>query len=115
MDSIGHVEIAGKDGDKLEQFYTGLFKWKVNRIEAGANCYGMIDGAKSPSIGIRHEPDGEAEIVVYVEVDDVDQSVALATSLGAKVRIPPMQYGDLYFALVNDPEGNPIGMTKRKV
>ena len=46
------------------------------------------------------------------EVKDLKASVEKATKLGASVRIPPMEYGDLFFALILDPEGNPIGLTQ---
>jgi predicted enzyme related to lactoylglutathione lyase len=40
--------------------------------------------------------------------------VATAKSLGAAVRIPPMQHDGLRFALIQDPEGNPIGLTQHE-
>ena len=113
MNQITHVEIAGRDGTRLESFYSDLLQWKVNRVEAGGHSYGRIDGAKNPSIGIRHEPEGKPEIVVYVQVDSVNEIVEKAKALGAEVRISPRDGGEVYFALINDPEGNPIGLTQR--
>ena len=53
-----------------------------------------------------------AEIVVYIQVEDVDAAVATAQDLGAAVRIPPTEYGNLRFALITDPQGNPLGLTQ---
>lgn len=112
MSKIGHIEFAGKDGGALKSFYSGLFGWKIAKKAAGGYDYYDISTDGEFTAGIRHEPEGCAEIVVYIEVDDVDAAFARAEALGAGVRIPPMDYGDLRFALVTDPEGNPVGLTE---
>lgn len=112
MADIKHIEIAGLDGPKLKSFYSDLFNWQFNRREITGFDYFDAAGEDSPSLGIRHEPEGHPEIVLYVEVEDLDASVEQAKKLGAAVRIPPMQYGELSFALIQDPEGNPIGLTE---
>lgn len=112
MNRIKHIEIAGADGEKLEGFYSQLLGWRINRKDVGGYPYGEIDTGGEPTAGIRHEPNGKAEVVIYVEVADVDSVVEKARRLGATVRIPPMQYGDLRFALLEDPEGNPLGLTQ---
>ncbi len=114
MARIKHIEIAGRDGDQLKKFYAELFDWQIERKDvSGFDYYDIeIELGGKPSAGIRHEPDGKAEIVVYIEVDDLAGTVAKAEKLKAKVRIPPMAYGELSFALIEDPEGNPIGLTQ---
>lgn len=115
MGRIGHIEIAGQDGEKLEEFYANLLGWQIDRRDIGGHQYGdvKLEGA-SHSLGIRHEPDGKAEIVLYVAVEDLDASVAKALDLGATLRIPRIDAGEIYFALVQDPEGNPLGLTESK-
>lgn len=113
MAKIQHIEIAGKDGGKLRVFYSELFDWTIARRDVAGFDYYDIDLGEGPTAGIRHEPEGQPEIVVYVEVDNLDASVEKAKTLGATVRIPPMEYGDLRFALIQDPEGNPIGLTQK--
>ncbi|MCG8435319.1 MAG: hypothetical protein MJA83_14940 [Gammaproteobacteria bacterium] len=110
--NIVHVEIAGRDGGVLEKFYKELFHWDIRRENAGGCPYGKFDFKDLQGLtgGIRHEPEGEAEIVVYVQVDDLKKYVSLAEALGGSIRIPPMRAGDLYFALISDPENNPIGI-----
>lgn len=111
MARIGHIEIAGTDGASLRDFYTSLFGWHIEGDEAAQYPYYDIATDGNFSAGIRHEPEGCAEIVVYVEVEDVDAACARAQELGATVRIPPMTHGDLRFALITDPQGNPVGLT----
>ena len=112
MARIGHIEFAGTDGPALRDFYTGLFGWSIAGDEAAQYPYYNIATDGDFSAGIRHEPEGCAEIVVYVEVEDVDAACTRAQELGAEVRIPPMTHGDLRFALITDPQGNPVGLTQ---
>ena len=112
MAKIKHVEIAGKDGGKLQAFYGELFDWTITRRDVAGFDYYDIELGGELSAGIRHEPQGKPETVVYVEVSDLDQTVEQAKALGASIRIPPMRHGDLCFALIEDPEGNPIGLTQ---
>lgn len=114
MARIKHIEIAGRDGENLKKFYSELFGWRMERKDVSGFDYYDIDiehGGK-PTAGIRHEPDGKAELVVYIEVDSLADTVARAEKLGGRVRIPPMTYGGLDFALIEDPEGNPVGLTE---
>lgn len=110
MAKIKHIEIAGVEGGKLRSFYAELFDWTITRKDNVEYEYYDIEFGDEPSAGIRHEPDGKPEIVVYIEVSDLQWSVDKAKSLGATTRIPPMEYGEVRFALIEDPEGNPIGL-----
>ncbi len=115
MPRIKHVEIAGIDGEGLQRFYGELFGWNIKHRDVGGFDYFDVDVPGSITAGIRHEPKGQPEIVVYVEVIDLDRSVEDAEALGATIRIPPVQHGNLRFALIEDPEGNPIGLTQQEL
>lgn len=106
-----HIEIAGPDGEELREFYASVFGWRIEKREIAGSDYYDIATSGFPTAGIRHEPRGKAEVIVYYEVDDLDETVLRAESAGASIRIPPMEYGDLRFALIEDPQGNPIGLT----
>lgn len=112
---VVHFEIAGRDGETLEEFYSKLFGWTIGRRHVGGYPYGDVEDAAPAELtgGIRHEPEGEPEIVIYVGVPDVAGFFDRAQELGAGVRIPPMEAGELTFALIEDPEGNPIGLIEQ--
>lgn len=112
MARIKHIEFAGTDGASLRDFYGQLFDWPTSRRESAGFDYYDVDTGGDFSTGIRHEPEGCAEIVVYVEVENVERAVERARGLGARVRIPPMAHGALAFALIEDPQGNPVGLTQ---
>ena len=84
--------------------------WSIRRREVAGFDYFDVD--TEPSLGIRPEPNGQAEIVIYVAVENLDAAVSEAQRLGARVRIPPMSHESLRFALIEDPQGNPIGLTQ---
>lgn len=116
---VTYLEIAGRDGDKLESFYSQLFDWQIERRDehnVGGNRYGSVkDGdAGQINLGIRHEPQGKAELVFYIEVPDIDAAFAKAKELGAEVRVAPMPAPGVTFALIADPEGNAIGLVQKK-
>ena len=113
MPDITHIEIAGVDGEGLRQFYGKLFGWQISCREVGGFDYFDVEVSGGPTLGIRHEPEGRPEIVVYVGVADLDRSVDEAMALGGRTRIPPIRHGDIRFALIEDPEGNPIGLTEK--
>lgn len=111
---VVHFEIAGRDGERLETFYGKLFDWDIERRKTGGFPYGYITpGEGNLPGGIRHEPEGKAEVVLYVEVADLAAAVEEALQLGGGVRIPPMKAADVTFALITDPEGNPIGLVEK--
>lgn len=112
---VVHFEIAGRDGKRLEEFYSKLFGWKIERKEAGGSPYGLIQTDRDDLTGgIRHEPEGDPEVVLYIRVPVLTDAVEAARRLGGEVRIPPMTAGGLTFALIRDPEGNRVGMIQKK-
>jgi len=109
---IKHIEIAGRDGPALCEFYRQVFGWPIERTDTGGFDYYNVRVTGEPTAGIRHEPDGKAELVIYYEVDDLEGSYQRALANGGTPRIPPTEYGELRFALLSDPEGNPVGLTQ---
>lgn len=112
---IIHFEVAGTDGPELESFYRSLFDWKIDHQGEGDMQYGFIsDGSAGPiGGGIRHEPTGGAEVVFYVEVEDLSDAMEQAQALGGSVRIEPIDTGDVTFGMIRDPQGNSIGLIQR--
>jgi predicted enzyme related to lactoylglutathione lyase len=110
---VTHFEITGKDGTKLQDFYSKLFEWKVDA--SNPMNYGMVDQAQSGvGGGISGVMEGGGNYVtVYVEVDDLDSTLKKAEGLGGKTVMPPMDIPDgPKIAQFTDPEGNMIGLLK---
>jgi predicted enzyme related to lactoylglutathione lyase len=105
-------QILAKEPDKLADFYTKLFGWKVNANNA--LNYRQIDTASKRGIGggiWPAPPEGHAMVSLYVEVDNVKQYVERAAGLGGKTLIPPQKLPDGdEMAVVLDLEGIPLGI-----
>jgi predicted enzyme related to lactoylglutathione lyase len=111
---VVHFEIVGKDGKKLQEFYAGLFGWKVDADNEWN--YGMVD-TETPGQGIAGgigpTMDGQARVTVYAQVPDLQASIDKAVTLGGKVLMPITEIpGAVTMAMVADPEGNTMGLIK---
>jgi predicted enzyme related to lactoylglutathione lyase len=110
---VTHFEVIGKDGKQLQDFFSGLFGWKVDANNP--MNYGMTDpGETGIGGGIASGQEGEgARVTVYVEVDDLPAYLKKAEGLGGKTLMPPMQVpGGPEIAMLADPAGNTIGLLK---
>lgn len=102
-------EVAAKDREAMQGFYSGLFDWKMTGMEAmpytGIETGGGIGG------GIGQAPEGhDGHVTFYVEVDDVAAGLAKANSLGGSTVMEPMDIPSGQIALFADPEGHVVGL-----
>jgi uncharacterized protein len=113
-DKVVHFEVVGKDGAKLQQFYGDLFGWTVN-ADNPMN-YGIVDaGEAGIGGGIGAAPDGTTQLTFYVGVDDPQEYLDKAESLGGKTAMPVTEIPNMVtFALIADPEGNVVGVVKNQ-
>jgi len=108
-----HVEINAKDSKKEQQFYQELFGWHIDTNNP--MDYGMIDTHAGAGIGggIGQARDGRSFVTFYVDTDDPQKILDRAERLGGKTIMKPTQVRpDLTLAMLADPEGNVIGLSK---
>jgi predicted enzyme related to lactoylglutathione lyase len=115
--AVVHFEIAGKDADKLQSYFSELFGWDIDANnefkygivarEGNTNADGIGIGG-----GISAGPEGyEGHVTFYVEVPDVEAALAKAESLGGtRVMGPDEVMEGLTIGLFTDPEGHVIGV-----
>ena len=114
---VVHFEIIGKDAAKLQSYYSDLFGWEIN--SDNPMNYGIVDregnlNADGIGIGggIAQGPEGyPGHVTFYVEVPDVEASLAKAESLGGTRMMGPeeVQPG-LVIGLFTDLEGHVVGV-----
>jgi predicted enzyme related to lactoylglutathione lyase len=120
--SVAHFEIYADDPDKLEQFYTSLFDWKIERMPnmdyrliktVDTDAKGMPTQPGGINGGLMKRPAGyEGRAWVnYVNVESLEASIDRAQKLGAKMMkgkspVPGMGW----FAMLIDPQGNPFAL-----
>ena len=108
-----HFEVLGKDRDALKSFYGELFGWKTTEIDsARGDSYSLVeaeDGGIAGGIGTA--PDGtEGHVTFYVGVDDLNDALSKAESLGGTRLTEPMEIPNGQIAHFADPEGHVIGL-----
>ena len=111
-----YFEIAGKEGEKLNEFYTNVFGWKTDVNPYGGTYMIQADGGIHGHIFSESEEMGfNNHVTIYVEVDNLQSSLDQAENLGGKTLIPPQEIpGDNgAFAIFLDPSGNYIGLYKQ--
>jgi predicted enzyme related to lactoylglutathione lyase len=114
---VVHFEITGKDGGKLQRYYSELFEWEIDANNPMG--YGIVaregnltDDGIGIGGGVSTGPDGyEGHVTVYVEVPDVEAALAKAEELGgSRMMGPERVMEDLVIGLFTDPEGHVIGV-----
>jgi len=88
---ISNFEIYGDDPEKLAAFYSGLFGWRVEKVEGVSYWRIGIDGdsAALTTGGIAHRPSfGPQGWMNFVEVASLDEALAAVARLGGTVLKP---------------------------
>jgi len=105
-------ELHTPDADAAKKFYGAVAGWECNTVDMGAGDYGLWQQNGSDHGGMVHTaalPESERLSTgwyTYINVDNVDESVATAKDLGAKVLIPPYDMANVgRMSLLEDPQG----------
>ena len=106
---IIHVEVAGKDGPKLQQFYSDVFDWYLDTSNPGG--YGLLrQGEMTAGIGPAQDG-GDGHVTFYVSTDDPGATLAKVEAAGGRVIMPLTEVApETTIALFTDPEGHVVGL-----
>lgn len=111
---IVHFEIPANKPEALTKFYSGLFGWKFNKAPIPGPEYWLCDtGSENPGINgaVMQRQDPQQPWTNYVDVADIDATLAQATKLGAQVALPKFEVpGVGWCAAIMDPEGHICGL-----
>jgi predicted enzyme related to lactoylglutathione lyase len=118
--AVVHFEVIGKDDEKLRSFYGELFDWRFNADNPMR--YGIVDREQNTNdagvgigggVGWVGPEGGEVWSTFYVEVDDVEQALSRAESLGGTRVMGPVDVpGGPTMGQFRDPEGSLIGVVE---
>jgi predicted enzyme related to lactoylglutathione lyase len=105
------VEIRVRDLQKAKSFYEGLFDWKITGKENKDWAYWLVDTGEKPSGGMwRFPQEKPLGVLVYVSVDDIDNTLKKVVKLGGKVVAAKSKEGENAMATIADPDGNLFGL-----
>ena len=119
--TVVHFEIPADDPERAAKFYRDLFGWDIKKWEGGEIEYWLVNTVPTDAEGkptrpgvngglMRRMYPGQAP-VNYINVDSVDEYVAKAGKLGAKVMMGKTPVPGMgWFAQFGDPEGNVVAV-----
>ena len=110
--AVVHWELSSHDAERLHQFYTGLFDWRIEK-QSFMDYRAVFTGGKGGIDGgmMDVEDSTPPYLTFYVSVEDLQASLSKAESMGAKTVIPPTPIPNVgTFAQITDPEGHLIGL-----
>ena len=108
---VVRFEIMGGKANQLENFYEDLFGWTID--SNNPMKYGIVDTGNQTGIngGVGTTQDGIRRVSVYIEVEDLDATLAKAEKFGGKTILPPSQVpSGPKLAMFADPAGNVAGL-----
>jgi predicted enzyme related to lactoylglutathione lyase len=119
---VVHFEVIGKDGERLQSYYSELFGWQIDANNP--MNYGIVprDGntnSEGAGIGggVGTGPEGyEGHVTFYVEVPDAEAALAKAEELGGtRVMGPDQVMEGLVIGQFADPEGHVVGVVQGRM
>ncbi|MDN4477324.1 VOC family protein [Demequina sp. SYSU T00039] len=108
---ITHIDIPVSDLAAASGFYSTLFGWRIAE-PPGFEGYPMWQAPNQISGGGLAPRSAEfSQPRSYVEVDSIDDTVALARANGASVLMEKSPISETsWWAVIADPDGNVIGL-----
>src|SRR6476660_7843622 len=108
---INHIEFPADDPARAMRFYTAVAGWAFSAMEGMPDywVFRFADGFGG-GIGKRGVTTGQV-VRDYSEVASIEDALAAAERTGGSVKEPTSEIPGLgWFAVVNDPEGNEVGL-----
>ena len=108
---ITHIDIPVTDLAKASTFYSTLFGWQIAEVP-GFEGYPMWQAPnKISGGGLAPRDESFTQPRSYVEVDSIDDTLALAVANGAEVVMGKNPIDETsWWAFFRDPDGNVIGL-----
>jgi uncharacterized protein len=108
---VVHAEIRSQDPDATRRFFADLFGWKI-ASEGAFPGYTFIDtGAQGGTfVAISPRQSTEDEVLFFVAVEDVEETLARAEQLGGSIVQPAQHVPGTSFGVFADAQGHKVGV-----
>lgn len=108
--AISWSELLTTDVPSAKKFYGEMFGWKFDDMPMEDSTYSVVNTNDDEVAGIMHFPPDAPPMPpnwgIYITVDDVDAAAEKATTLGAKIAMPPQDIPQVgRFCILQDPQG----------
>lgn len=105
---VSYLRIPARDLARSADFYRAVFGWRLRgtpEAPSFSDGTGHVIGHWRTDLPAA----GEAGVLPYIYVTNLDDTLRAATEHGADVVTPPYPEGNLRVATIRDPAGNVIG------
>ncbi|MFV0495975.1 VOC family protein [Mycobacterium sp.] len=108
---ITHIDIPVSDPQEAGAFYTALFGWRIV-APPGFEDYPMWQAPNQVSGGgLAPRSPGFTQPRSYIEVDSIEDTLALVRDHGGRVLMERSPISDTsWWAIFEDPDGNHLGL-----
>jgi hypothetical protein len=106
---VSYLRIPARDIARSADFYRAVFGWRLGgepEAPSFSDGTGHVIGHWRTDLPAA----GEAGVLPYIYVTDIDETLRAATERGAELATPPYPEGNLWVATIRDPAGNVIGV-----
>ena len=106
---VSYLRIPARDIAESAEFYRAVFGWRLRgdpNEPSFSDGTGHVIGHWRTDLPVA----GEAGVLPYIYVTDLDDTLRKATGRGAEPVTPPYPEGSLRIATIRDPAGNVIGI-----
>jgi len=109
-------ELMANDQEAMLEFYGTVFGWEYQRGEQGF-AYVHFPAGTPPLLGGIGQanpdiPGLEPGHSFYLLVESLASAIEAAVAAGGTRHMPPARADGYRFAMIRDPEGNPIGLVE---
>lgn len=114
------VDLTVPEAGKIRDFYTKVVGWRPSPVSMGdySDFSMVIPGEDNPAAGICHARGENADIpaqwMIYIVVDNLDDSIAACEKHGGKVIVGPKKMGEERFCVISDPAGAVAALYEKK-
>jgi len=111
---IVHCEIPQQDLGKGAEFYSKLFGWKFTPWGEQYSMFERSEGGIGGGLTLEDKPD--AQIMLYIMVDDIEAKLAQIEQAGGKMVTPKTPIPEIgFFAVFTDLSGVSMGLFTPKM
>jgi uncharacterized protein len=108
--AITYMHIPAADPGQAAAFYSNAFGWTIHNPDSDRPGFDTPNGRLSGAWVRDQKPIGEAGLLPFIYVDDVDATVERIIANGGAIVTEPYPEGLLTVATFHDPAGNLMGI-----
>jgi uncharacterized protein len=108
--AISYLHIPAPNVRQAAAFYREVFDWKIDNPDSDRPSFDDASGHLSGAWISDHPVASEPGLLLYIYVDQVDETTTRIVAHGGEIVDPPFPEGLLTVATFRDPAGNVIGL-----